>query len=125
LDVAEARLPSWWRTPLQWRRLSGPQRRAVAEERFIRMRSRNDLLRHRRPGEFSIPGVKFTLTVAVLLGVGLRLVGVGSLAMNVLVVGLVVLLATVLLLVLLGLFVRVDGGPHEPPFGNAGDRVPR
>jgi hypothetical protein len=89
------------------------------------MRSRNDLLRHRRPGEFSIPGLKFTLTVAVVLGVGLRLVGVGSLAMNVLVVGLVVLLATVLLLVLLGLFVQVDGSPHEPPFGNAGDRVPR
>jgi hypothetical protein len=98
---------------------------ALDEARFVRTRSRRGLLRHRRPGEFSIPGIKFSLVVGVVLGAVLSLAGVGVLWRNVLVVALATLVVTWALSLAAGLFFRPGPPPMEPPFGNSGDRVPR
>jgi hypothetical protein len=116
---------SWWRTPRRWRRLSAEERIAFEEARFVRVRSRRGLLRHRRPGEFSIPGIKFSLAVGVVLGAMLSLAGVGVLWRNVLVVAFATLVVSWALALAAGLFFRPGPPPMEPPFGNSGDQVPR
>jgi hypothetical protein len=117
--------PSWWRTPRRWRRLSAEERIALDEARFVRTRSRRGVLRHRRPGEFSIPGIKFSLVVGVVVGGVLTLAGVGVLWRNVLVVAFATLVISWALVLVAGLFLRPGPPPMEPPFGNPGDRVPR
>jgi hypothetical protein len=116
---------SWWRTPRRWRRLSAEERIAFEEARFVRVRSRRGLLSHRRPGEFSIPGIKFSLAVGVVLGAMLSLAGVGVLWRNVLVVAFATLVVSWALALAAGLFFRPGPPPMEPPFGNSGDQVPR
>jgi hypothetical protein len=117
--------PSWWRTPRRWRRLSADERLAVKEARFVRLRSRSDVLRHRRPGEFSIPGIKFSVVVGVVVGGLLRLAGIGSLGWNILLVAVVTFVGSWVLALAAGMLFRPRQPPTEPPFGNAGDRVPR
>jgi hypothetical protein len=89
------------------------------------LRSREDLFRHRRPGEFSIPGFKFSLAVGVVVGAALSLVGVGSLWRKVLGVSVATFVVSWVVALVAGRFLRPAPPPMEPPFGNAGDRVPR
>ena len=89
------------------------------------MRSRRGLLRHLRPGEFSIPGIKFSLAVGVVLGAMLSLAGVGVLWRNVLVVAFTTLVVSCASALAAGLFFRPGPPPMEPPFENSGDRVLR
>ena len=115
-----------------WQLLSANERLAVRDARFVRVRGRHDVLRHRRPGEFSIPGIKFSVAVGLVVGAALRLAGVGALWRNVLLVGTAtflvpwaVVLAVGLVFTLLSRLFGRGSPPPAPPFGGAGVRVPR
>jgi hypothetical protein len=123
--VADGPDPSRWRTPRRWRRLSAEERLALDEARFIRIRSRRDWLRHRRPGEVSIPGIKFSLAVGIVVCSMLSLAGIGVWWRNVAVVAFATFVASWVLALAGGMFFRPGPPPMEPPFGNAGDHVPR
>ncbi|HLM64928.1 MAG TPA: hypothetical protein VK306_11570 [Acidimicrobiales bacterium] len=96
------------------------------------MRSRHDVLRHRRPGEFSIPGIKVSLALGLVLGTALRLAGIGAFWPDVLFVAATTFLVSWVLVLAVGLLstllFRLFGWgspPMPPPFGGAGDGEPR
>jgi hypothetical protein len=73
------RHPSWWANPARRMRMTPAQRLAAREERFVRLRSSTGLQRHRRPGEFSIPGYKVGLVLGVPLGLAAWAFGASAL----------------------------------------------
>ncbi|MGH9287028.1 MAG: hypothetical protein ACRD0V_01820 [Acidimicrobiales bacterium] len=105
------------------RRRTPAERLARREARFIRARNSRAPWCYRRPGEFSLPGIKLPGLLAAVAAIAVWVTGIAN-PIVVLVVGFVLVNAVVFVVLQLVLGGHPQDPPREPPFGNAGDRSP-